>query len=160
MISIGTHYRGPELNGSRIERQLRALSRSIRNECGAFVGGKDIAGLDNSSRPSGLLFEVGSVPSINVVYYIPGSLGDFQIPKIEASRFSRKQKLLLVAVPVPKEIVESGGSVEFIINSLHQANAIAADVFARKGTEPFNFEKAEVIVDKVKQSLLAEEHAS
>jgi hypothetical protein len=36
------------------------------------------------------------------------------------------KKLLLVVVPVPREVADSGGSVEFVIGVLHQANAIAA----------------------------------
>jgi hypothetical protein len=99
-------------------------------------------------------FTVGLRPAMNVVFYVPGSLGDFpNITKVAAGRFSRKQKLLLVEVPVPRDIAASGGSVEFVIDALHQANAIAADVFARKGPEPFDLAKAEAIVERVKEAL-------
>ncbi|MBX3435735.1 MAG: hypothetical protein KF847_20650 [Pirellulales bacterium] len=156
MISIGEHYRGPELHGSKIQTLLGCVGRSIIAECGHFVGGKDIAGRDSNSDPFKRAFEVGSAPAANVVFYVPGSLGDFDIPKIEASRFSRKQKLLLIAVPVPKEEVASGGSVEFVTGALHEANRIAAETFARKGAEPFDLEKAEAIVERVRQSLVAQ----
>jgi hypothetical protein len=95
---------------------------------------------------------------VNVVFYVPGSLSDFPlITKIAAGRFSRKRKLLLVEVPVPRHVAESGGSVEFVIDALHQANAIAADVFERKGVVEFNLKRAEAIVEKVKQGLAAQE---
>jgi hypothetical protein len=55
---------------------------------------------------------------------------------------------------MPKEAAESGGSVEFVIDSLHQANAIAAETFARKGDEPFDLTRAEAIVEQVKRSLI------
>ena len=93
---------------------------------------------------------------MNVVFYVPGSLGDFDIPKIEASRFSRKQKLLLVAVPVPKAVVQSGGSVEFVMAALHQPNALAAEVFACKGVGVFDLAQAEAILEKVGRVLAAQ----
>ena len=153
MISIGEHYRGHELSGSKIGQLLKATNRAAREETGPLVGSDDFGPC--GERPeSGAYFEVGSAPAVNVVFYVPGSLGDFDIPKIEASRFSRKQKLLLVAVPVPREEVESGGSVEFVTGALHEANRIAAETFARKGSEPFDFERAEAIVERVRQSLV------
>ena len=134
MISVGINLGGPER--LPIEGLLRTAMKAIK-----------------STR--GEAYESHRLPGVNVVFYIPGSISDYEdLRKIEAARFSRKQKLLLVAVPVPKEEVESGGSVEFVIDSLHQANAIAAEVFARKGTEPFDLDSAEAIVEKVKQSLL------
>ena len=59
-----------------------------------------------------------------------------------------------MAVPVPKEEVETGGSIDFVIGALHEANRIAAETFAGKGTEPFDLERAEAIVEKVKQALV------
>ncbi|MCX5677327.1 MAG: hypothetical protein NTX87_20275 [Planctomycetota bacterium] len=96
----------------------------------------------------------GSAPAVNVVFYVPGSLDTYgSLGQIEAARFSRKKKLLLVAVPVPPEVAQAGGSVEFVIDALHKANAIATEVFAHKGTEPFDLAKAEAIVEKVRESL-------
>lgn len=71
-----------------------------------------------------------------------------------AGRFSRKQKLLLVEVHVPKEQVESGGSVEFIIGALRQACSIAAEVFEQKKAGPFDLTKANAIVDRVRDALM------
>jgi hypothetical protein len=137
MISIGADFMGPELDGSPIDRLIGAAMIAVEN-----------------FRGKG--YEAHASPAVNVVFYVPGSLGGFDIPKIEASRFSRKQKLVLVAVPVPAEVAEAGGSVEFIIDALHKANAIAAEVFASKGTESFDLARAEAIVEKVKQTLMAQ----
>jgi hypothetical protein len=99
----------------------------------------------------------GSAPGVNVVFYVPGSVAQYEnLTKIEASRFSRKQKLLLVAVPVPKEVAQAGGSIDFVIAALHQANAIAAEVFAKKGSDPFDLAKAEAIVGRVKEALVVQ----
>jgi hypothetical protein len=101
-------------------------------------------------------WQPGISPGLNVVFYVPGSLGDFSnVTKIAAGRFSRKQKLLLVEVPVPRDVAESGGSVEFVIDALRQAIVIAAEVFARKGHEPFDPARANAIVDRVNHTLRA-----
>jgi len=155
MISIGAHFRGPELSGSRIKQLLMAAMRALKKERGPLVGTDDFGPCD--PRPtSGPYVELGAAPEVNVVFYVPGSLGDFDIPKIEASRFSRKQKKLLVAVPVPKEEAESGGSVEFVIDALHQANRIAAETFARKRAGEFDLARADAIAEKIRQSLIAQ----
>ena len=153
MISIGLHYRGPEIDGSLLDRILSAALRAVAEVCGDFV-------VPGEPPPdSDLTFEIGSAPAVNVVFYVPGSLGGFDIPKIAASRFSRKQKLLLVDVPVPEEVARAGGSIEFIVDALYQASAIAAEVFARKGTEPFDLAKARACVVRVRHALLArQEH--
>ena len=135
MIYIGGHYRGPELKDSSIWKMLAIAMRAVK------AGRSD--------------FRKGSCPAVNVVFYVPGSLGDFDIPKIEASRFSRKQKLLLVAVPVPREVAQAGGSVEFVIGALRQAVAIAAEVFAGKNVGTFDSAKAEALIEKVRQALMA-----
>jgi hypothetical protein len=137
MISIGVDFMGPEHPETAIGQLLLAASRRVQEHRG-----------DYESYPG---------PRVNVVFYVPGSLGDFpNITKVAAGRFSRKQKLLLVEVPVPRDVAESGGSVEFVISALRQANAIAADVFARKGPEPFDLAKAEAIVKRVKEALVAQ----
>jgi hypothetical protein len=134
MISIGVNLGGPE--AVRIESLLRAAMKAVK------------AARGNS-------YESHAHPAVNVVFYVPGSLIDYaDLKQMEPARFSRKQKLLLVAVPVPKEEVERGGSVDFLIDALHEANRIAAETFAKKGTELFDFENAEVIVEQVRQSLV------
>ena len=156
MITIGVNFGGPEQHGSPIYKLLNAAGMAITKERGAWVGTDDFGPCD--PRPtSGRYFEAGSAPAVNVIFYVPGSLISYdELKKIEASRFSRKQKLLLVAVPVPKAVAQSGGSVAFVIDALHQANALAAEVFARKGVGEFDLAKAETLVEKVKETLVAQ----
>jgi hypothetical protein len=137
MIYVGLQLNGPELSKAPIDQLLTLGAKAAAEARGEFT--------------------VGLAPAINVVFYVSGSLGDFpDIAKMAAGRFSRKQKLLLVEVPVPHEIAEPGGSVAFVIDTLHKANAIAAEVFAKKGIQ-FDLPKAEAIVDHVKQALLAQQ---
>lgn len=152
MITIGVHYGGPE--SVRIERLLRALGICLAEARGPWVGADDFDSGDE--RPeSGPYFEQGSSPGLNVVFYVPGSLSYEGPAKIEPARFSRVKKLLLVAVPVPPDVASSGGSVGFVIGSLRAANAIAAEVFAKKGMK-FDVAQAEALVAGVERALLAQ----
>jgi hypothetical protein len=136
MISIGAHYRGPELDESPIDRLIRTAATSVK-------------------RVRGDGYESHSSPAVNVVFYVPGSLGDFPpLDAPRAGRFSRKQKLLLVEVYVPKEQVASGGSVPFVIDALRKSCAIAAEVFEKKKAGAFDLAKANAIVDRVQEALL------
>ena len=136
MITIGANYEGPELEGSPIHQLIRATMQVVA----------DIRGEPDPEK--------FSAPAVNVVFYVPGSLGDFpDLKQIEAARFSRKERLVLVAVPVPKDIAKAGASVDFVVDALRQAVAIAAEVFARKGVEGFDLAKANAIVEEVKTAV-------
>jgi hypothetical protein len=153
MISIGCQYGGPEFDGSkRIQQTLRAAMKALAFVRGPWVGSDDFGPCDDKPQ-SGPFFEKGSAPAVNVVFYIPGTLGIKVPDKIEAARFSRKHKELLVAVPAPPEMVDSEEAAGFVIDALHEANRIAAETFTRKGPEPFDLERAEALVEKVRQTL-------
>ena len=135
MITLGAQFGGPEQNGSPIDVAILSVMDAVR----------DARGERNK----------GAAPAVNVVLYIPGSCGIAAPTKIEAARFSRKQKLLLVAVPVPSEMINSSCALDFVISALHQANAIAADVFAKKNVGTFDLAAADAIVEKAKAEIAA-----
>jgi hypothetical protein len=152
MITIGAVFHGPELEESRIKKLVQSTGIAVNKERGPWIGEDDFGPTD--IRPeSGQYFEQGSAPAVNVIFYVPGSLGSEGPTKIEAGRFSRKKKLLLVAVPVPKEVAEAGGSVKFVIGALREAITIAAKVFADKNAGTFDLVKAEAIIDGVQKTL-------
>jgi hypothetical protein len=65
--------------------------------------------------------------------------------------FSLKKKMLMVQVAVPEEVVSQGtDSLDFMIESLHGANAIAFDVFGEHGIE-YPLRQAELLVDQIRQ---------
>lgn len=151
MIGIGEHYGGPEV--TRIEQLFRATAGALSDARGPWVGTDDFGRCDPVPE-SGPYFKDGDAPAVNVVFFVPGSINSFDdLKQIEAARYSRKKKLLLVAVPVPRAVAASGGSVEFVIGALRRANAIAAEVFAKKGSEPYNTAEAERIVSEVENRL-------
>ncbi len=135
---------------------LSATSIAVSTARGPWVGADDYGPCDPVPE-SGPYFRDGDAPALNVVFYVPGSILAFDdLKQIEAARYSRKKKLLLVAVPVPRDVAASDGSVEFVIGALRKANAIAAEVFAKKGKEPYDLAKAEWLVDQVEASLRAQ----
>lgn len=151
MIAVGIHLGGGE--SQCITSLLRATGLALSKACGPWVGNDDY-GPGDPIPQSGPYFKDGDAPALNVVFYVPGSLMSFDdLKQIEAARYSRKKKLLLVAVPVPRAVAASGGSVEFVIGALRRANAIAAEVFAKKGSEPYNTAEAERIVSEVENRL-------
>ncbi len=157
MISLGEQYGGPELQVAEIFSVLCRTSQLVAQyRGGEMYGGKDIAGVDESPRPDGPYFEVGSAPTLNIIFHVPGSITDFPpLDAPQAGRFSRKQKLLLVNVYVSREQVAAGGSIEFVIDALRKSCAIAADVFEKKKAGPFDLARANAIIGRVKDALLA-----
>jgi acetylornithine deacetylase/succinyl-diaminopimelate desuccinylase-like protein len=153
MITIGVNYGGPEQKGAGIYNLLNAAMNAIADERGPWVGGDDFSPGDPQPA-TGKYFNVGSAPAVNVIFYVPGSVLTYSdLRQIEPARFSRKQKLLLVAVPVPPEIVNSDKALDFVIDALHKANAIAAEVFAKKNVGTFDLQKADAIVEKAKAEI-------
>ena len=154
MIAIGVIFGGPGQSMSRIGVLLGTTMEALARERGPWVGDDDFG--PGSPRPtSGRFFEEGSTPGINVLFLVPGSIWKHDHVKkdIGAIRFTRKQKMLLINVLVPEEMVRTGGSVEFVIDALHKANAIARDVFSKKHVGPFDFDAAESLVNRVAHAL-------
>jgi hypothetical protein len=127
MISIGGYYHGPELKNSETDRVITSLMKAAT-------------------------FELGKDPEINVIFYVPGSLGGPDWEGIRDAKFSRKQQLLMIQVAVPAKMVNSPQLKAFLIENLHQANALAAEVFRKKGLE-YPFSVAEKLVDQITQRL-------
>lgn len=133
MISIGANYGGPELDGVLVEKVILSAMSAIDDARGNWTE--------------------GSVPTVNVVFHVPGSIVKAVPAQIEPARLSRKQRLLLVAVPVPPEMINSDKALDFVIDALHKANAIAAEVFAKKNVGTFDLQKADAIVAKARAEI-------
>ena len=128
MISIGSIFSGPELKESAIDTAIKRLTKAAIDVRGDFV--------------------LGQHPSVNVVFHVPGSLGGPGSEYIQTGKFSRKQQLLLVAVPVPDTEVSNDQVMDFLIDSLKSANAVAFDFFRNKGLN-FPLAVAEEMVGKI-----------
>jgi hypothetical protein len=133
MIGVGGVFRGPEIRESQLGKFLFATGKAISNASGEW--------------------KEGDSPAVIVVWVVPGSLGEVNFTGQRTTLFSKKKKLMQIEAEVPKEVVNAGGSVEFVIDALHKAAATAAKTFARKGPESFDLSKAEVIIEKVRVAL-------
>jgi hypothetical protein len=144
MISLGANFGGPELSDSGAKRAYLSVANGIRG-----------------ALPRELTEWKGRVPGVNVVFYVPGSVLEYEyVNKIAAARFSRKRKLVLVNVPVPKTLVaDYSGSRRFMFDSLLKANEIAAARFASKGVaELFDWQTANSIVAQARQACESCDH--
>ena len=119
---------GPESGESKVCDALRAVTTAAIGARGDFA--------------------FGSVPAVNVVFYVPGSFSRPDWDGLRDGRFSREEKLLLVQVAVPDEMVSSDGAMGFIIQALRGANAIAFHVYQEKGME-YPLRNAEALVSRI-----------
>ena len=129
MISIGVVYGGPEQRGSALYNILSVANTVTIEVCG---------------EPSS-----GKTPSVNVVFYVEGSVNAPNWDGLRDGTFSEKDMKLMVQVAVPNSLVDGDGAVEFLIDALHGANAIAFDVFDEQGMQ-YLLREAEVLVEKIK----------
>jgi len=137
MIATGGYYRGPEIKDSRIDKMLRATGKALDAICGDW--------------------KEGDAPGLVVLFVVPGSLGDVNFVGQRVTLFSRKKKLVQIEAAVPREVVDAGGSMNFVIDALRQASRTAAEHFERKKAGVFDLAKADAIVEKVKDALLAQQ---
>jgi hypothetical protein len=97
-------------------------------------------------------FEFGASPAINVVFHVPGSLGSPDWDGIRDAKFSQRRQLLMVQVAVPSKLVSSPMLKEYLVESLHGANAVAFEFFRKKGLH-FSLRDGESLVQKIKEHL-------
>jgi len=128
VIALGVDVGGTELIRSQIDCALMQTARSLIR-----------------LRPT---FADGEVPSVNVVFYLPGSVHSPDWEGLRVERFTRKKKLILISVAVPEKAVHSEHALIFVIQSLHRANTLAFQNFHKKGIE-FPLGDAEALIDQV-----------
>jgi hypothetical protein len=127
MISIGAVYNGPELQGSKINRLIMATSKAVKELRGTL----------------------GQTPWVNVVFVVPGSLGGADFDDLKYGDYSKKDKAVVVQIPMPKNVAEgTADQVGFIIDALRGANAMAFEFF-RQHDEKFPLREAEILVGEV-----------
>jgi hypothetical protein len=119
MLSIGTVQGGPEIQNICIGQVIRRLTQIVTEEQAACG--------------------VGPWGSLNVVYHIPGRITpDVGFEGLRDATFSRTDRLLMIQVAVPHEVAASEDASDvtlFLIDSLRQANALAARYFKQKAID-------------------------
>lgn len=129
MIYISSVLGGPELEGSNIDR---AIKKAV-----------DLRGAGVE----------GSFGSLDVVFHVPGSILRPDYQGIRMAKFSRKERMLMVQIGVPPEMVMAQEAEGFVIRSLRQAVKLAGPRFAKAGV---TYSESEYLdqVDKIAQQLL------
>ncbi len=96
-------------------------------------------------------YKEGTVPAVNVVFYTPGSVGgtpDWERGHI--AKYSTKRKLLLVQVGVPEEMVYAQTALDYVIEELYGANALAFEFYRGKKMD-YPLADAEKLVGEIRQ---------
>lgn len=125
MIYLGAIYSGPELEGSHFSRVESAVMCAVSDALGDF--------------------QEGDAPSYNVVFCVPGSLGEPDWVDLRQVRYSKKKKMILLHAAVPREVVSSDNAFDYIIATLREANDAAYRFFKHKGMQ-FDKDKADGLV--------------
>jgi len=135
MITIGAHHGGPELVGTQIEKAITAAMR------GAIE--------------ARLPWVEGSTPAVNVVFCTPGSImGHPDWDHGRVGKYSAKSKLVLVQVAVPGNVVTSNTALDYVVDELHGANALAFE-FYRQRNMAYPLREAEQLVAKIRENAAA-----
>jgi hypothetical protein len=140
MITIGAIIGGLELTDSQIDRRITAIALAAEDLTKKFV--------------------FGSSPAINVVLHVRGSLFKPEFKGLRNAKFSRKEQMLMVQVAVPSKICKSTDPIDqYLIDSLHQANAIAWKYFEKKGFD-YPYENGEKLIRKIDSKIKSAKYAN
>ena len=129
MITIGADYFGSELLSSPVRQVVSKVTNLIADERGHWLSGE--------------------APSLNAVFVVSGSLGGTEQEGIQATRFSRKQQMVLVAIPINGKLRDMRAVAEIVMSALRTAAALARDAFARRRAGNFDLARAMEILDRV-----------
>lgn len=135
MIIISSRYRGPELKGSRIADAIAAAMGAMDYLREPEFGGS-----------------LGSIPHVNTVFMVEGSLGGVGFDAIRLGPYSRKDQCVQVDVAISASDAEAGNLRDVLLKGLRGANAAAFHFFEHKGVV-FPLRKAEELVDAVGNEL-------
>ncbi len=92
--------------------------------------------------------EASSGGSVDLVFHIPGSIVRLDYSGLRTGRFSRKERMLMVQVAVPKEMVFAENPDGFVYSAMREAIHIAAPRF-QKAKIAFSVEQHLALVDAI-----------
>lgn len=127
MIYVSSILGGPELRGSPVYGLIGELARA----------------LNSGERPN--------EGSLDVVFHVPGSLVSPNFGSMRLSKFSRKERIQMIEIPVPPELVYASGLRSFLLEKLREAVEAGEARFSGTG---ISYPKADYIraLDEVASS--------
>ncbi len=115
MIFVSADVGGPEVCGTIVDKTIMAIMKAA-----------------NEARNA---FQLGMLPATNVVFCVPGSLSFPDWDHGKTGKYSTKKKVLLVHVALAPEIASSPDPLDYLIDELHGANALAFEFYRQKKME-------------------------
>ena len=97
MIYVSSILGGPELRTSPVYGLIGELAKA----------------LNSGERPD--------EGSLDVVFHVPGSLVKPEFNALRLTKFSRKERMQMIEIPVPQELVYSSGLKSFLLEKLKEA---------------------------------------
>jgi hypothetical protein len=135
MIIISGDFNGPELKDSHIWNAIGLAMKSMERLRAPHYQGT-----------------LGTIPHVNAVFFVAGSLGAPDFDVIRIGPYSKKDKCLQVDIAVTEAEANSKHLRDIIVLGLQGANANAFHYFDEKGME-FPLRDAEALVKQVGEEL-------
>jgi hypothetical protein len=122
---------GPEVRGSTVDRVLGRISALVE------AGEEDTFG------------------SLNIVFHVHGSLLSPEHVGVRTGRFSKRERILMLQIALPKDVVERDEDEirRFVLTSLDEAVAMAEPVF-RRAKIPYDKEEFLSRVERARQAFI------
>lgn len=133
MIYVGTVFGGPEAPATQAYRVVNKVMCMIADERDALISPSD--------------------GGLNVVFHVSGSLSKVTFEGVRTGRFVRKEKMLMVQVAVPEELLDSDKLAPFLFQSIREAIDITKLVF-KKAKILFSAEDHLALVDQVERNFM------
>jgi hypothetical protein len=130
-MAIGQINGGPEVRGSTVDRVVGRIS-------GLLDGGEEDA-----------------FGSQNIVFHVHGSLLSPEHAGVRTGTFSKKRRMLMLQIALPKDIVERDEDEirRFVLTSLDEAVGMAEPAF-RRAKIPYDKEEFLSRVERARQAFL------
>lgn len=135
MIIISGRYRGPELRGSKTATAIAIAMKAMERVREPAFGGS-----------------LGTVPHVNAVFVVEGSLGGAGFDSVRLGPYSHKKKCIQVDIAVSANDLSTKSLRDVVVLGLRGANAVAFHFFENKGMK-FPLREAEKLVTLVGEKL-------
>lgn len=130
-IAIGAQLGGPELEASK------AASAIDRVKKAAIACQSD--------------FVEGSAPALKVIFCVAGSSAQPDWDHGRVTKYLTEQQRLVVEAAVPKRVAESDSPLDYLIDELYGANALAFEFYRQNGMK-YPLAEAEKVVAKIRET--------
>jgi len=138
-LYIGAIFGGPEVPDSACYAALGRLGR------------RSDAALRRARRSAGKAAPSDRQGGLDIVFHVPGSIIKPEFSGERTGKFSRRERLLMVQIAVPAELVWSPKVEHFMLEALRRSIRLAKPVYDKAGI-PFSVERYTELVDRMQSA--------